>query len=492
MKANALLSFANLIDSPLPYYVYMAPRTTSPTRAALRLKPIDVKRWTGLKQFVLRNREQIPSEKLNFTPLPPNHYREMIIGQDGMHKCWSEGQMYGVFEFTLCSALNQLFNNSIVTSMPGNGVSCSEGSRREDFTSIRQEIGNQQDPQNPSNQGGVVTDLNRKIVAVWEVKTDALIRKGPDLVSHYAKETDTYVKEAIYQLVGHHISAHCKYGFITTYICTWATFLDSTGILYISDPFFSGDIGFNSVLNMAYYVLCRANAELDSAQYKPPHLEHPTNPRKREKAGQGVKNQKLFCQRIGGGHTADDLNLTFLRVMVKHVDRITWQARLEKENTLVAVKCYADDDMRDREVTCYQKLRSLQAISIPYLIESNVEVSSGEHGRMHALLLSWIGGQFGGNYITLPTKALLLAGEIISKMHKLGVAHGDVRAENMNYNFTTGKLFVYDFSESVVDELDGKEAFEKACEIDNEALDQMIAWSRSEEGQNVEYVHWAQ
>jgi hypothetical protein len=91
----------------------------------------------------------------------------------------------------------------------------------------------------------------------------------------------------------------------------------------------------------------------------------------------------------------------------------------------------------------------------------------------------------------LPTKALLLAKEIISKMQELGVAHCDVTAENMNHNFTTGKLSVHDFSQSVLDTLHGMETFAQACGGDNEDLDEMIAWSRTEEGQRVKYVHWA-
>jgi hypothetical protein len=61
----------------------------------------------------------------------------------------------------------------------------------------------------------------------------------------------------------------------------------------------------------------------------------------------------------------------------------------------------------------------------------------------------------GGNYMMLPTKALLLAKEIISKMHELGVAHGD-------------------FSHSVVDTLHGMEPFAQACKGDNEYLDEMV------------------
>jgi hypothetical protein len=93
--------------------------------------------------------------------------------------------------------------------MPGNGVSCSEGSRQADFTSTRTEIRNQQDPQNPSYHGGVVTELsrNRDIVAVWEIETDSLLPNGDDSVSCYNDGTCTYVKETIHQQAGHHISA---------------------------------------------------------------------------------------------------------------------------------------------------------------------------------------------------------------------------------------------------------------------------------------------
>jgi hypothetical protein len=96
-----------------------------------------------------------------------------------------------------------------------------------------------------------------------------------------------------------------------------------------------------------------------------------------------------------GESRAKELNLTPLRVIINHVDRITWQARLEEKDTLIAVKCYADSDTHDQEVTCYQKLQSLQGISILHLVEADCEVSEAQ-GRTHPLLLSWIGGRMEG------------------------------------------------------------------------------------------------
>jgi hypothetical protein len=217
LKEKATHSFANLIDSSLPHHLYSAKRADAPTIAALRSKLKEVKYWPVLRSSVRRNQEQMPPEKLKHTPLPPDHYKEMVISSSGTHISMSEPEMYGVFDFTLFRALNQLLTYLIITLMQGNYVSCSEGSRQEKFTSIRTEIRNQQDPQNPSDQGGVVTDCNRNIVAVWEIERDSLLQNGDNLVSCHNDDICTYVKETIHQQVGHHIIARCRFGFISMY-----------------------------------------------------------------------------------------------------------------------------------------------------------------------------------------------------------------------------------------------------------------------------------
>ena len=89
----------------------------------------------------------------------------------------------------------------------------------------------------------------------------------------------------------------------------------------------------------------------------------------------------------------------------------------------------------------------------------------------------------------LPTDVLVRAREIVVKMHRLGVAHGDVRPENMNYNFKTGRLYLYDFSDARTRKMLGEEGFRRACLQDLESLDTQIAWSKTDEAKRLKYVH---
>ena len=531
VKDSVLLSFRDLIDSALPPYQFIAKIATTSTVAALRLEPVAVRRWAEFESCVREHRKCISPWTLNFTPLPPAHFKEMDCDPQGIHQCQSEVEIYGVFKGTVCRALDQLFNFSIKTSMPenvGSSSITSEGSRREDFVSKRirrMSVG-------PGDLQSQSDETARKVVAVWEIKSDSLHKYGFDLVSCFntSKSRCPFVDEVIYQHAGHHVVTNCKYGFISTYKSTWATCLAPSGILYISDPFFDAVTGPLSVLNMAYYLLCRADRELDnvSSPYVGPKLKPAPIRKYRRRSGTSANQTKQETRAgrralqagkgIVGGLAAvgavaafklrqrlttnskrritpnpkagcsNHVDLTILRVMINHHDRITFQARLD--DLTVALKCYANANVRDRESICYEKLESLQGISIPTLVEGEFDFPDDRQGRRHGIVLSWIGSLYGGNYMVLPTKALLIAREVVNEMHKHGVAHGDIRAENMNYNFTTSKLFVYDFSHAVVDTLDGEEAFQEACEEDDESLHKLIEWSKSEEGQNVQYIHW--
>ena len=90
--------------------------------------------------------------------------------------------------------------------------------------------------------------------------------------------------------------------------------------------------------------------------------------------------------------------------------------------------------------------------------------------------------------MTLPTGPLERARGIISAMHGLGVAHGDVRAENMACDLRAGRVWVYDFSHATLREQAGGRGFAAACEADRLAVDGLIAESRTPHARAVRHA----
>ena len=312
----------------------------------------------------------------------------------------------------------------------------------------------------------------------------------------------TIMQDAFWQLTGYQVLYNCKYGFMSTCEYTWATCLLSSGVLSIS-PAFRADVGGErSTLNMMYFVLCQAFDELaqnPNPWRLPKKLKSPVakSGQSAGSAGAGQSNPSSALGKRRGrdepqtkeskkGRSKCRIGLELIQIMVVHEDRVTWQARASNKS-LVIVKAYREAFLRDREARCYEVLSSLQGISIPKLMEARYELCD-ERVRNHALIVSWVGPKQGGNYLTLPTGPLEQARRVIVTMHGLGVAHGDVRLENMNYDFGTGRLFVYDFSHATLREQAGDAPFAVACQEDLLAVEGLISESRTARAQTMRYL----
>jgi tRNA A-37 threonylcarbamoyl transferase component Bud32 len=151
------------------------------------------------------------------------------------------------------------------------------------------------------------------------------------------------------------------------------------------------------------------------------------------------------------------------------------------------VKALNQKDDRDKEVACYNALKSFQGVAIPVLLDADYEYFDQEF--KHGLILSWVGAEFGGNFIELPRSALLEAQKIVASMHANGMVHRDLRPENISYNFTTGKLFLYDFSHSATRTSISAKEFEHARTVDLSALEKYIKISETPAA--VEEIEWA-
>jgi hypothetical protein len=359
-----------------------------------------------------------------------------------------------------------------------------------------------------------------------------------DLVERYQKG-ETHEMDAIHQLCGYHVKFNCKFGVLSTYEYTWATFLTESGHLFISPAFCQDDEGPLSTMNMMRYLICTAADEVNSGtEWKLPQdlqsieLTAHQQEVKRSKlvtknlakaAKEAAKAMNLNATKAkmalrrgghkkpphlggaktalsrgrankdrprGGGYEQNRCVLKIIRTMVDHEDRITWQGRMEDSKglcSLVAIKCYADRCTRDFEVACYDALSPLQGQCIPTLINRKLH-SRCDVERRHGLVLSWVGEADNGNYMTLPTRVLQRARELVESMHRLGVSHGDARPENMNYDFKTDKLFIYDFSHARIRLAPEDPAFDRACKDDLKSLDMEIEWSMTDAGRAIQYL----
>ena len=296
-----------------------------------------------------------------------------------------------------------------------------------------------------------------------------------DLVARYSAG-ECMAKCAIHQLAGYHYNYKCKLGLISTYTYNWVTWMDNDGTLFISPAFCSTTSGIDSTLNQLYFVICLAVNQLGdgSILWNPPYLKIPADAEDSE--------MQSNTEGLRGGD-----GFRFIRCMVKHEDRITWQCRYDASDSLIAVKAFKEQDDRDREAVCYDALKTLQGVEIPILLDGGCELADQKY--KYGLIFSWVGSEYGGNYMFLPKSALLQAQGIVASMHANSIVHRDLRPENMNYNFTTGRLFLFDFSHAVTKNSIGAEAFEHARKGDLCVLQELI--HRSETPQAAKAVEWS-
>jgi RIO-like serine/threonine protein kinase len=133
------------------------------------------------------------------------------------------------------------------------------------------------------------------------------------------------------------------------------------------------------------------------------------------------------------------------------------------------------------EVKCYSMLKSLQGKSIPRLLQeeprlgSCVALGGSSNRRVFAMILTLEGSEHTACSETqassLSAEALLDARDILMTMHERGVAHGDVRRQNIVYDAVQKKSIVIDFSHSIIK---GHQDFDRACQRDLMAIDELI------------------
>jgi hypothetical protein len=485
--------YHELLDSALPQISDQTSKTPGSSKARLRRMPKKVSEWHGFRELVKTYREDLPPE------LARSSVRKMITDEPSSNLLQSgnEAELCHTLMVSLGSSLNHVFNNSVKTcSFSLSPFSVGQGLRTPDFVSFRNFSSPLQGMNSPcvSNDNSV---REPKILVVGEGKRRnlAISTDQTNLACRY-DDGDSHLMDAIYQLCGYQVQFKCRYGVLSNYEFTWATLLTESGELLISPAFSQGDSGPLSTMNMMRYLICRAAEEVNCGiEWMLPQDLVSLDVIEEEK--KEVKRVTLAAKKDaqndplrGGGNEEAEVELRLLRIMVDHEDRITWQGRVEGADgarSLVAVKCYADSRSRDLEAGCFDALSTLQGQCIPTLLSRDLHLErDGE--RRHGLVLSWVGEADNGNYMTLPTRVLRRARGLVESMHRLGVAHGDPRAENMNYDFKTDRLFLYDFSHARMRRSPDDAAFERACREDLTSLDVAIEWSMTDAGRAIQYI----
>jgi tRNA A-37 threonylcarbamoyl transferase component Bud32 len=497
LDANQI-DFKHLIDSSLPPIEDLCGLRSTVSRICLSREPNKVTEWANFAGDVFYHRngleESVLTQKL---------YQPMPLMQTGPKKVGDEVALQHYFLNTAGPALQTLCDSAVeITDYCTSGQSIGEGLCNPDLMITRMagrefrdkrnfdngerlaQLGQDKEDNFIFNSEPFRQPISRPIVfgdfkrcsLVTGYNTKKSLTKATDLVKRY-NDGERMAVCVVHQICGYHCYYGCKFGLISTYAETWATWMDDSKTLHISQAYLATASGFDSTLNQVYYLICLAVNQLGdgSIRWKCPELKIPAH-------------AKDFHRQTHKDGLRGGFGIRFIRCMVEHEDRATWHCKLNGSNTLVAVKAFSDKQQRDLELACYDALLHLQGVSIPTVIDRDYD--EPESVRRFGLVLSWIGEEYGGTYTTLPKGALLKAKDVVLRMHESGVVHRDIRTGNMHYNFTTGRLFVYDFSHASSLPRMGAAAFAEARQADLEALQGEADRSETEAGKKE--VEWAE
>jgi exonuclease VII small subunit len=340
-------------------------------------------------------------------------------------------------------------------------------------------------------------------LVLYEFKRRNLITYGTDLAqSCNLKILDLKDRNSsrdplygIQQLVGYMVLASTWYGIMTNGEYYWALELEEDGSVLISEAYRFDTEGENSVLSMICYVIHLAR-ELGASGIKrvPPNLQRVRDavPASVAQGDVGESDDSAGASDAGSdGSKRAQMMVGFktVRLLEEHPDRVTLQAEITfagAESCLAAVKAFDTVEARNSEIRLYELLKPLHGIGIPKLLDGELKLkwTEPEEPRVHAHLTSWVGppsgGGFGARRLTPPpASSLRRARAILEEMHKLGVAHGDVRLPNLSWDPMTGQVFVLDLSHG---RAHGEDDFEYLCGADLRKMDRLIAEAEARRG----------
>jgi hypothetical protein len=454
-------TFAHLIDSPLPKFVDATDNHPKYSRVFQMRIPDEVIGWPGFEKLVEASRANIPPEVLAISELEPMGKPK---GEGG-----DEAALTGAFITSAGDALDQLFFNSILTYPTSySGFGRNEKQRLPDFVCTRE-------CSNDAMRGMWLRQSLRRLMAIGETKRTNLIRNGEiDLVKSFV-DGKKDVESVVQQVVGSMCHYRCRYGFLTVYEATYAFRLQDRNV-YVSPPYLWNVSGSQSTLNMMYAVLNMACSEWGEGPnpWTPPDLPYKII-KATVHASKGVAGSEVVTESNSSCDAVmqDGMTCKILQLVSDNKDRVTWQAEISNfANRSVAIKAYEDIHNRNLEVACYDALKPLQGSSIPELLDV-VEILIEDDPCKYGLVLSWMDIQDDAS-MKVPASSLLQAREIVKTMHIHGVAHGDIKLANMNFDPNTHTVQIFDFSHAYLESDFSAAEFRQACVQDLESLDEIV------------------
>lgn len=389
-----------------------------------------------------------------------------------------------------------------------------ELSNREIITNTANEMKLTIQPDGASASLGIIDVL-------WELKRRNLIKNGYLDLATAVREGDRLVIDALEQLVGYLFLQNICWGILTTYEYFWAIEVRENGDVYISPHYKSSDSVSCSVLSMLWYVLQTARQQTINKTNKFPrdHFqvatstsdsksltefasqaegEYPSRTNGERKAGdsnrigdQQSSSSRRFgstlqaksltcprCQYCNGAEGPDNWQIECM--LADRPGRLTCKVKIAN-GELVVLKAYETEERLNLEVKCYQQLNDMQGRMIPRLLRAGFKLSSclalggSSNRRRFAMVLSWEGlhssSCCGMGSPSLSLEALQSTRKVLEAMHMRGVAHGDVKEDNMAFNVARRQSIVFDFSHAA---LKGDIDFDKKCTGDLQGIDTLI------------------
>jgi hypothetical protein len=320
-STSTRLSAKTLIDSALPQLIDNTLNNPSQSNAALRRVPRDVRRWDLQADVQLHYdniQSDLESQTQDFEPM-----RKSAEQEDGIYRPGDERDIETYFLQTAGASLNKLFEYQIVmSSFRQSGIDIGQGLRTPDVRSrMIVAITSSSSSSSSSSTSSTSTSTSNDIpLVLGEVKRCSLYVNGTNLVTRYSH--DRHVEDAIQQLTGYHVFYGCKYGFITTYIMTWASYLSPTGILYISSPYMSTSTGVCSVRTLLHYVISAARSEVEEGKPawklpKPHQLPDPENDDGGDQSAHKLSGSKASSKRRQGASSSNKHRRKTRDVMIK-------------------------------------------------------------------------------------------------------------------------------------------------------------------------------
>jgi hypothetical protein len=271
---------------------------------------------------------------------------------------------------------------------------------------------------------GIVDDTINRLILVIELKCPWVIGNDLDLVNAKYKKT----QHIIAQLNGYLSLNNMTYGVLSTYNHWWFFKRDTDNELFISKCY-PHDSKSPTILQCMYFMI-------KLGRERPQELPITTREVK-VYVENGRNKDVVFEERLHRGNYSDVWRITFRPEGKQGIFKLLDRKCGKKSSKKLFDGGVDSKKLIDDEVEVYEKLHSLQGVLIPNFL------GTGWLGDvLYGFVTSYEGESLRGK---LPTDSdIQEVKHILEELHKLGVAHGDIRLPNIVKN-GDGKVKLIDF-----------------------------------------------